>query len=226
MRLRVEYKVGPELRFLGNLDMINLMKRALRRADIPYALGGGYNPNVKLSMGTVLPVGVWGEREYFDLELKEYLQPNEFISKMNNTLPDNLKINQCMEINAKAPSLMKIINSACYSIVVNDTKKNLEQIVSQIINSKEIKVQGKGKKKNVIKDIRPGIYSINMLQTKDSVIINIWVSTGDEINVRYDELETVIIDFGLNKDNIVDLFRYGNFVKEGNYFYNPLEKVK
>jgi len=69
MRIRAAYRVGEDLKFLGNLDMLNLMGRALRRADVPFALSEGFNPHIKLSLGTVLPVGVWGENEYFDLEL-------------------------------------------------------------------------------------------------------------------------------------------------------------
>ena len=63
MRVRMEYRVGNDLKFLGNLDMMNLMSRALRRARIPFALSEGFNPHIKFSLGTVLPVGV-GEREY------------------------------------------------------------------------------------------------------------------------------------------------------------------
>ncbi|MDD3890543.1 MAG: TIGR03936 family radical SAM-associated protein, partial [Syntrophomonadaceae bacterium] len=69
MRLRAEYRIGPELKFLANLDMMNVIGRTLRRAAIPYALSEGFNPHIKLSLGTVLPVGLWGEKEYFDLEL-------------------------------------------------------------------------------------------------------------------------------------------------------------
>ncbi|HBQ86380.1 MAG TPA: radical SAM protein, partial [Syntrophomonas sp.] len=63
MYLRAEYRLGPELKFLGNLDTMHLMERALRRAGIPYALSEGFNPHIKLSMGTVLPVGLWSEKE-------------------------------------------------------------------------------------------------------------------------------------------------------------------
>ncbi len=68
MRLRAEYSVGRNLQFLANLDMMHLMERALRRAAIPCQLTEGFNPHIKLSMGTILPVGVWGKNEYFDLD--------------------------------------------------------------------------------------------------------------------------------------------------------------
>jgi radical SAM-linked protein len=62
MRLRVEYSAGPELKFLANLDMMHLMERALRRAGIPYHLSEGFNPHIRLSMGTVLRLGCGASR--------------------------------------------------------------------------------------------------------------------------------------------------------------------
>jgi len=59
MLLRAEYSVGKNLQFLANLDMMHLMERSLRRAGIPCHLTEGFNPHIKLSMGTVLPVGLW-----------------------------------------------------------------------------------------------------------------------------------------------------------------------
>ena len=63
MRIRAEYSIGPELRFLSNLETMHMMERALRRAGIPFALTEGFNPHIRLSMGTVLPVGLWGKKE-------------------------------------------------------------------------------------------------------------------------------------------------------------------
>jgi radical SAM-linked protein len=84
MRVRMEYRVGNDLKFLGNLDMMNLMSRALRRARIPFALSEGFNPHIKFSLGTVLPIGVWGEREY----LGQYISKNPIF----HNLPPNSNI--------------------------------------------------------------------------------------------------------------------------------------
>ena len=78
MRLRAEYRVGSDLRFLSSLGLMHMMERAFRRAEVPYALSEGFNPHIRLSMGTVLPVGIWGEHEYFDLELERDMDEREF----------------------------------------------------------------------------------------------------------------------------------------------------
>ena len=85
MRLRAEYRVGRNLQFLANLDMMHLMERTLRRAAIPCQLTEGFKPSYQTIHGYDLPVGVWGENEYFDLDLEE-MEPEEFKTKMNAVL--------------------------------------------------------------------------------------------------------------------------------------------
>ena len=101
------------MRFLSNLDMMKLMARALRRARIPFALSKGYNPHIRLSMGTVRPVGLWGEREYFDLELEQEMSTSEFVEKINRTLPPAIQVKACIQIAANTRALMNSINCAC-----------------------------------------------------------------------------------------------------------------
>lgn len=224
MRLRAEYSVGADLKFLGNLDMMHLMERSLRRAGIPYLLTEGFNPHIKLSMGTVLPVGVWGEKEYFDLELED-MQLEEFMERMNQEFPEAMKINQCKRIADKAPALMKIINAADYAFIVSNTDINLQHLADNILREDTLIVESHGKKKGA-KDIRPGLYSILVQQEGDRSVLTFRVSINEPLNVRYDELLALLEQYGVKKELIVDFLRCGNYIKDNKNFYFPLEKVK
>lgn len=226
MQLRAEYRVGPDLRFLSNLDMMNLMTRALRRAEIPFALSKGFNPHVRLSMGTVLPVGLWGEREYFDLELEQEISCNIFIDRMNLTLPPAMKINACMEIAAGTPTLMNSVNCACYSFKLHCPVEELEQWKDKVLSKNNLVVKSRGKKKNLDKNLRPGILKIEVKGCQDFAIINIWGSIGEPLNVRYDELADLLVLTGIGKEDILDVYRSGNYIRVNDSFYTPLEKVK
>lgn len=226
MKLRAEYMVGSDLRFLGNLDMINLMSRALRRADIPYELSEGFNPHIKLSLGTVLPVGVWGKQEFFDLELNQYLDPENFMLRLNQVLPDGLRVIDCIEINDHAESLMKIINAAVYTFVVKRQSYDFQNLTESILKQNSLAVESRGKKKGIKKDIRPGIYKITVEDNEVSVMINIWVCVGEPVNVRYDELLGLLHQQGIEPEDVMDVYRSGNFIRVGDCFYSPLEKVR
>lgn len=224
MRVRAEYRVGSDLKFLGNLDMMNLMSRVLRRAAIPFALSEGFNPHIKLSMGTVLPVGVWGEREYFDLELTEEMEPEVLKDKLNRALPREMQITQCIRLDDKPESLMKIVNAASYSFILS-SKADYSMLPETIMKQDRLLVKSRGKKKGQDKDLRSGIYKINVNNNQESVIIKIWVSVGEPVNVRYDELLDLLMEQGIKPEEIVDIFRSGNYIRTGNHFYTPLEKV-
>ena len=222
MRLRAQYSVGPELKFLANLDMMHLMERALRRAQIPYLLSEGFNPHIRMSMGTILPVGLWGEKEYFDLELKT-MPTADFMTAMNNALPPGMLIKFCQEISPATPSLMKMVNAAEYAFMIKKNGLDLGGIVAQILDQTEISVQSRGKNKSVYKDLRPGIYGITIEAADQVEIINIMVSVNEPLNVRFDELLDVLTVNGVDKELMLDFWRRGNYIKQKDKFSAPLE---
>lgn len=223
MRLRVVYSVGRNLQFLANLDMMHLMERALRRAAIPCHLTEGFNPHIKLSMGTVLPVGVWGENEYFDLDLDD-MEAEAFKTRMNAVLPPDMRIKQCQVIPANAASVMKIVNAAKYVFVLK-TGQDIAAITSRLLAQEALLVQSRGKNKKVQKDLRPGLYALDLAHEDGLDRLSVMVSINEPVNIRFDELLALFSDYGLKNEEIVDFFRQGNYIKEGTKFYSPMEKV-
>ncbi|CFX80385.1 Domain of unknown function DUF2344 [Syntrophomonas zehnderi OL-4] len=223
MRLRAEYRVGPNLKFLGNLDMMHLLERALRRAEIPYRLTEGFNPHIKLSMGTVLPVGLWGENEYFDLELDE-MAPQDFKNRINVVLPPDMQIKQCIAVPMQAASLMKTINTAQYDFILKPGQ-NAEYLVTSLLDCDKILVQSRGKNKQLLKDLRPGLYDMQVEPGDGFEVLAVMVSVNEPLNIRFDELLAVFAENGLKSENLLDFFRRGNYIREESKYYSPLEKV-
>ncbi len=224
MRLRAEYSVGPDLKFLANLDMMHLMERTLRRAGIPYLLSEGFNPHIRMSMGTILPVGVWGQKEYFDLELNP-MSITDFMTAMNQALPAGMYIRQCCEIAPLAPSLMKVINAADYIFMMQPTGLDLEKIAAQILAQEKVMVQSKGKNKMLQKDLRPGLYDLKVESQDEMEIVMVRVSVNEPLNIRFDELLDVFEKVGIDKKYMLDFWRRGNYIKKGENYYSPMEKV-
>ena len=71
MRLMVAFEKGPEIRFIGHLDLMRTMQRALRRSGLPLSFSKGFNPHIRLSFAVPLSVGVVGENELMDVPLEE-----------------------------------------------------------------------------------------------------------------------------------------------------------
>ena len=68
-RLRVTFSKTGDMRYLSHNELMTVMFRALRRAQIPVAYSAGFHPHPTISFGPALAVGVEGLKEYFDVEL-------------------------------------------------------------------------------------------------------------------------------------------------------------
>jgi len=223
VRIRAEYSIGPELRFLSNLDTMHMMERALRRAKIPFALTEGFNPHIRLSMGTVLPVGLWGKKEYFDLELAQAMPLDELRDKLNQVLPAGARIEQVRPIDDNAPSLMKAVNCEAYGFLIRMPEEDISNICQNILKSDSLPVRSRGKKKGVDKDLRRGIYKLDLQPSDECFCLMIWVGTGEPLNIRYDELLDLLQQQGVPSEAILDVFREGNYIRVNERLYSPLE---
>ncbi|MGI6647732.1 MAG: TIGR03936 family radical SAM-associated protein [Bacillota bacterium] len=115
-RYRIEYSKQGPMAYISHLDLTRTFERAARRAGLPVALSQGYHPHYKFSFGSVLPVGMEGEREYLDMELNGQSAPAEIGQTLQQQMPLGLKIRQVRMVPLEAPSLMALIDIARYAI--------------------------------------------------------------------------------------------------------------
>lgn len=78
--------------YISHLDLMTLFRRAIRRADLPFFLTGGFSPRVKISMPKALKLGVESENEEISLWLTENVPEGEVMNLMNKCLPEGVKI--------------------------------------------------------------------------------------------------------------------------------------
>ncbi|MGE5396290.1 MAG: TIGR03936 family radical SAM-associated protein [Chitinophagales bacterium] len=222
MRVRVEYGKGPNLKFVSHLDMVRLWERLLRRSKLPVSLTEGFNPHYKLSLGTVLPVGVWGCREYLDFELNKECLADTIIMKLKNSVPPGITISSIQEINSKAQSLMAAINAACYRLSLTPGY-DIDNIVGEILQADEINIKSRGDK---IVNIRLGLQSLNILKDEGYTELEVYLAAGnDTAAVRLWDLIEALTIKGVSRENISDIWREGNYVKLDSIYLSPLEAV-
>lgn len=89
-RLRVTYRMAGRLVMLSHLEVCRALERAVRRADLPYAVSQGFSPHMKLAFGAALPVGVGGDEEIFDVQLTEYVAPERALERLRASSADDL----------------------------------------------------------------------------------------------------------------------------------------
>ncbi len=94
-KIQVSYeKTGPA-RFLGHLELANIMLRALRRAALPVKFSQGFHPKPKVSFDNPLPTGVESEEERMVVTVPQYVSPAAVMEGLNAQLPAGLRVHTC-----------------------------------------------------------------------------------------------------------------------------------
>ncbi|WP_457574755.1 TIGR03960 family B12-binding radical SAM protein [Desulfolithobacter sp.] len=92
---RVHYERGGDSRYLGHLEILQLVFRVLKRARLPVLFSQGYNPSPRVSFSPALPVGVESLVEYFDMDLGEPLADLASVrERLNRELPHFIRVHR------------------------------------------------------------------------------------------------------------------------------------
>jgi len=81
-----------KMKFISHLDLMRLLTRALRRADIPVRISQGFNPHPKLSVSRAIKVGIESDHEEARICVRWPVEPREFSEKLNRALPEGIRI--------------------------------------------------------------------------------------------------------------------------------------
>jgi radical SAM-linked protein len=115
-RYRVRFAKEGRARFLGHLDLMRALLRALRRARVPLVYSQGFNPKPKVAFGPALSVGISSEGEYVDLEVREPLERRHFLETVGAALPRGLRLLEVQEADRGGAALGEAVKAARYRI--------------------------------------------------------------------------------------------------------------
>lgn len=229
MQIRLEYSVGDELRFLSHLDFLRLFIRTFRRAGLPIAYSQGFNPHPKMSFGPPLAVGVTSNSEYLDLELATPMDILEVVKRLENSLPKGLKIQGAQEIKGKASSIMAIIERASYEVIIASEKELSEdewsRMLENFLNRNEIITTRMTKEGSRPKEIRQGIFKINIKQEEGGLICAMELQNSNQGAIRPEEVINALIEledapFSAGK---IKIHRTGLYAIRESRLLTPLE---
>lgn len=231
--MRVRFIKTGYLKYLSHLDIVRLFIRAFSRANIPIKFSEGFNPHPKFSIGNPLPLGTESLAEYMDVELTEYMDPGEFIEKLNPLLPKDIQITMAEESESKL-SLSSIIKWSQYEIRLmvedNNIKTNFEDHLGKWKNLKSLEItkkKKKGKKRIEARvDILPLIGSISYkgIDEEGFILLECLLQSGESGNLKPIELIKALDDeFSLSIDlDLVIIKRLEVFTDEDGEMKKPL----
>lgn len=83
-----------EMIYFSQLDLVTILKRALRRTNLPNYFTKGFRPHIKISFKNALKLGMEGEIK-ITLYFTTKISPKAVIEKLNPELPRGLCLKNC-----------------------------------------------------------------------------------------------------------------------------------
>jgi radical SAM-linked protein len=161
MRLRITFSKKGWLIYSSHLDLMRAWERALRRARLPLAYSGGYNPRPKLQLARALPLGHVGEHELLDAWLEAAVPVDKVAKRTVPVLPDGLAIEHVREVDPKGPAMQTRVVGTVYRVIVEweEPPRKVEDRVEEALSAEELRHERRGKRYNLrplIEDLRLG----------------------------------------------------------------------
>ena len=188
--LRCKFTKQDDMIYTSHLDLQRLLQRAFRRAEIEVSYSQGFNPHPKISYGNALALGTESQGEYLDLELDERIDENEFLERINNTLPKGISFIKAEYISKDVPSLSSSIEYGEYIFKIELerplSKEYVKSKIAEIRSSDEIIISKKNKKGKIVDvDIRPMIRYFDLVDlSENELVLTATIATGSKANLN------------------------------------------
>ncbi len=216
MRVWIKFGKEEELKFLSHLDLVRAWQRALRRAALPVAYSEGFNPHMRLSFASALPVGVTSGAEYADITFLSRVD-EEGLAVLRRQMPRGLEIQAFREVPAPVPSLMALAGAAAWSVPLSS--KAVADSIQRLLSSAALTVEREGKKGKKTVDLRPLIIRLDLVSGHGGTYLHMLLAAGESGTARPQEI------LGLLGLPPVDLRRTEFFLKTGDTLQAPLDVV-
>lgn len=233
MKLRVKFNKKNYLKYISHLDLIRLFQRSFNRAQIPVKYSEGFNPQPRFSIAHPLSLGIESCEEYMDIELEEKIDPLDFMESMNQILPKDIQILDCIYPKDKRP-IAAIISLAHYEIsfgLVEDM--DMDEVKGQIdrwLEKEKIIItrirKRRGRQIKREQNIRPLIKKLAFTNNKENgFTIETLFKVGDGGNLRPDDFIDALIrdnsNFKIDKEDI-QVKRLGLYIEKGKRLEKPI----
>jgi len=165
-KLKVSFSKTGKAKYFGHLELVNIMFRAIKRADIDIKYSQGFHPKPKVSFEDPLAVGIESEIENMYIAVSHLIKREEVVHRLNKQLPEGLEILSCTEATSKTE--INRLKGFTYRIRIKDFDFD-KSAIQKFKNKEEVIVDRLNKKGK-----------INKINLKN-VVLNIKLASKEEI---------------------------------------------
>nr|WP_320190575.1 TIGR03960 family B12-binding radical SAM protein [uncultured Desulfobacter sp.] len=95
IKYELKFSKLNDARFFGHLEMATIFQRAVKRTGFAVKYSKGFNPSMRMSFATALPLGMESEEEGLYIYLEKGLKPHKIMKSLNGQLPRGIEITNC-----------------------------------------------------------------------------------------------------------------------------------
>ena len=186
---------------------------------MPYAVSQGFTPRMRVAFGPALPVGTAGEREYYDLLLKEYVPAAQVRASLTAVTAEDLAPVACGYVSAREPSLAAALTIATYELSVEGgiPPEELQDSLRALITAGTISVEHKGKQK--VYDLAAALpKEPQVTSDEDRTLVVLTVRMGEHGSLRPEALMRA----ALGRDVRVAVTRTDLMIEDEGVWRRPL----
>lgn len=171
MKMLCTFSVRDRLKYIGHLDLMRAMQRALRRSGLPICFSQGFSPHILLSFAAPLSVGMEGLREVMDVPIQGEVNPELFVQALNSALPPLIRCHQARLVEDSYPAPMSKLWAANFDILPLEYADRLMAAVPVLLSKTSVPAIRKSKKGPVKIDLRPLIYNVLLKENKIQALL-------------------------------------------------------
>lgn len=218
-KLRICFRKSGRLRFLSHLETGRAWERAVRRANLPYAVSQGFSPRMRIAFGPALPVGTAGEREYVDILLKRFVPLAEVARALGSSVVPELGLVTCGYVSPAERSLASRLTIALYDVEIEggSPQQEIERSLGELMGTGRLSVEHKGKQK---------VFDLSTALPKEPearsvggrTFIRMWVRMGEHGSLRPE----VFVTAAIGPDRVVSVTRTDLLIEDDQDWRRPL----
>jgi radical SAM-linked protein len=163
--VRIVFAKWGRQAWVGHLDTVRLLSRALRRAGLETDYSRGFHPKPRMELAPPLPLGTAGLDEPLDIWLVEPPPDLEVRARLDHALPPELEIRSVTRPGPDAGSLSRSLERAEYVALVAADAGAARAAVAGLLGAERFEVEHLRKGQASRVDVRPVVLEAAVLDS-------------------------------------------------------------
>lgn len=186
--VRLNFSKTGRAIYISHLDVNRMMTRAVRRARLPMWYTEGFNPHPYIAFALPLSLGQSSDCEYMDIRIEGDMTDEEVMTRLNETLPEGLKI---LSVGAPVHDAKEIEKAQYFVKIIFATAEEASAFAEnadRLMKSEELLAEKPGKKghRKIMKQVNliDMIYDAKITCSDTAVNLQCVLSAGNTHNLN------------------------------------------